>query len=189
MYCKETPSSTYEWKLSIFFRTIINLSTVSHCFTPLQEDNWEICQFYCQSGSFGDCKAWLVDKTQRWKLSSVDIVAIKVLRMRKFVVEFIPQGIHSKSEKVSGTAFSVKKIAKTFWVILGPFRVFLGHFGSHWAIFGPNCGKFAESSIFFAGSLGSRYSLLECMPQGVLALRQCWPILHQILHTKVGQIL
>ena len=77
--------------------------------------------------------------------------------MRKFVVEFIPQGIHSKSEKVSGTAFSVKKIAKTFWVILGPFRVFLGHFGPFWIIFGPFCGIFGQicgKFNFFCGIVG-----------------------------------
>ena len=61
------------------------------------------------------------------------------------MVEFIPQGIHSKSEKVSGTAFSVKKIAKTFWVILGPFRVFLGHFGSYLGHIGPFLGQIAEN--------------------------------------------
>jgi len=27
-------------------------------------DNWAICQTFCQSGAFGDCKAWLFDKTQ-----------------------------------------------------------------------------------------------------------------------------
>ena len=40
----------------------------------------------------------------------------------------------TKSEKVCGTAFSVKKklrvIFGTFWVIPGPFWAFLGHFGS-----------------------------------------------------------
>ena len=49
----------------------------------MQVDNWAICQTFCQSGAFGDCKAWLFDKSQRWKLSSVDIVAIKVLWVRK----------------------------------------------------------------------------------------------------------
>ena len=68
--------------------------------------------------------------------------------------------IHSKSEKVCGTAFSVKKIAEKvrksgrhfwaiwgnfgpFWVIFGPFwiilghsRVILGHLGSFGVIFG-----------------------------------------------------
>ena len=46
--------------------------------------------------------------------------------------------IHSKSKKVCGTAFSVKKNAEKvrvifgpFWVILGPFWTFLGHL---WAI-------------------------------------------------------
>ena len=40
--------------------------------------------------------------------------------------------IHSKSEKVCGTAFSVKKIAEkcvNLGVIFGPFGVILGHFG------------------------------------------------------------
>ena len=56
-----------------------------------------------------------------------------------------------------------------FWAILGHFGhiwVTLGHFGSFLAIFGPFrgifgqiCGKFN----FFAGSLESRDSLLECM--------------------------
>ena len=43
-------------------------------------------------------------------------------------------GIHSKSEKVCGTAFSVRKIAEKCvnpGVIFGPFGVILGHF---WAI-------------------------------------------------------
>ena len=73
------------------------------------------------------------------------------------MVEFIPQGIHSKSEKVSGTAFSVKKIAKTFWVILGPFRVFLGHFGSYLGHIGPFLGQIAENLQkvqFFCGIVG-----------------------------------
>ena len=42
------------------------------------------------------------------------------------------------------------------WVILGPLWTILGHF---W----PFLDKFAESSNFFAGSLGSRDSLLECI--------------------------
>ena len=77
--------------------------------------------------------------------------------------------IHSKSEKVCGTAFSVKKklrkkcvnpgvifgpfwvIFGAFWIILGHSRailghiwVTLGHFGSFLAIFGPFCGFFGE---------------------------------------------
>ena len=62
--------------------------------------------------------------------------------------------IHSKSEKVCGTAYSVKKncgisaghcwaILGSFWVILGPccafwaiFGSYLGHFGPFWVIFG-----------------------------------------------------
>ena len=39
--------------------------------------------------------------------------------------------IHSKSEKVCGTAFSVKKFAEKVRVILGPFWVI---FGPLWAI-------------------------------------------------------
>ena len=52
-------------------------------------------------------------------------------------------GIHSKSEKVCGTAFSVRKIAEKCvnpGVIFGPFGVilvhfgsFLGHLGSFWS--------------------------------------------------------
>ena len=55
--------------------------------------------------------------------------------------------IHSKSEKVCGTAFSDKKLRKkcvnpgiifgSFDVILGHFGSFLGHFGSFWVIIGP----------------------------------------------------
>ena len=78
--------------------------------------------------------------------------------------------IHSKSEKVCGTAFSVKKYcgksAGHFWAILGIFGSYLCHFGPFWVIFGPfrgifgkNCGKFN----FFAVPLGSRDLLLECM--------------------------
>ena len=48
--------------------------------------------------------------------------------------------IHSKSEKVCGTAFSVKKncgkSAGPFWATLGHFGSFLGHFGPFWVIFG-----------------------------------------------------
>ena len=64
-----------------------------------------------------------------------------------------PGIIHSKSEKVCGTAFSVKKKLRKFfgpfWVILGPFWAFLGHIwatlghlGSFLAIFGPFRGIF-----------------------------------------------
>ena len=85
--------------------------------------------------------------------------------------------IHSKSEKVCGTAFSVKKNCGSF---LGHFGSLLGHFrpcgailGYIWTTLGhfwPFLGhfvafldKFAESSNFFAAPLGSRDSLLECM--------------------------
>ena len=47
--------------------------------------------------------------------------------------------IHSKSEKVCGTAFSVKKNAEKvlkFWAILGHFWAILDHIGSFWAILG-----------------------------------------------------
>ena len=80
---------------------------------------------------------------------------------------FWPQPIHSKSEKVCGTAYSLKKncekvraIFGPFWVLLGhfgPFWVTLGHFGSFFAILGPFrgffgqiCGKFK----FFCGPVG-----------------------------------
>ena len=83
--------------------------------------------------------------------------------------------IHSKSEKVCGTAFSEKNIAEKVRVIFGPFWSFLGHFGSYlchfgpfWVIFGPFrgifgkiCGKFN----FFAAPLGLLGSLLECMDE------------------------
>ena len=101
-------------------------------------------------------------------------------------------GIHSKSEKVCETAFSVKKIAEkvrksgrhiwaiwgnfgpfwvflghfgSFWVILGPCWTIFGHFGSFLAIFGPFRGMFGQSGKFqfFAAPLGSWGSLLECM--------------------------
>ena len=65
--------------------------------------------------------------------------------------------IHSKSEKVCGTAFSLKKIAEKvrksgrhIWAIWGNFGPFLGHFVAY-------LDKFAESSIF-------------CGPVGVLGL-------------------
>ena len=65
--------------------------------------------------------------------------------------------IHSKSEKVWGTAFSVKKIAEKvrksgrhiwaiwgnfgpFWIILGLSRAMLDHFGPFGVIFGPLWG-------------------------------------------------
>ena len=61
--------------------------------------------------------------------------------------------IHSKSEKVNGTAFSVnKKLRKKCanrGVIFGPFGVifgpFLGHFGSFLGHFVAFLDKFAES--------------------------------------------
>ena len=67
--------------------------------------------------------------------------------------------IHSKSEKVCGTAFSVKKnCGKSlghFWAMLGHFGSFLGHFGPFWAIlghiwatlghFGPFLGQVVEN--------------------------------------------
>ena len=70
--------------------------------------------------------------------------------------------IHSKREKVCGIAFSVKIFlghSGSFWVILGPFWAIwgniwttLGHFGSFLGHFVAFLEKFAESSIFFAGS-------------------------------------
>ena len=74
-------------------------------------------------------------------------------------------------------AFSVKKNCGSFschfgsfWVILGPFWAMLGHIWATLGHFWPFLGhfmafldKFAKSSIFVAGSLGSRYSLLECL--------------------------
>ena len=70
-----------------------------------------------------------------------------------------------------------------FWVIFGPLRIilghsrailghfgsYLGHFGPFWVIFGPFCGIFGQicgKVNFFAGSLGSRYLLSECMLGG-----------------------
>ena len=68
--------------------------------------------------------------------------------------------IHSKSEKVCGTAFSVKKkcgkSAGHFWVILGPFWTFLGLFGPFGVIFG-------HFFNFFSALLQLGNSLLECM--------------------------
>ena len=78
------------------------------------------------------------------------------------------KSIHSKSQKVCGTAFSVKKIAEKCvnpGVIFGPIGIILGHsraiLGHIWAILGhfwPFLGhfvafldKFAENSNFFAG--------------------------------------
>ena len=66
-----------------------------------------------------------------------------------------PLSILSKSEKVCGTAFSVKKklrnkyinpgvIFGPFGVILGHYGSFLSHFGSLWVIFGPFCGIFGH---------------------------------------------
>ena len=66
--------------------------------------------------------------------------------------------IHSKSEKVCGTAFSVKKncgkSVGPFWAILGYFGSFFCHFGSYLAIFGPFYGIFGQicgKFNFFAG--------------------------------------
>ena len=93
--------------------------------------------------------------------------------------------IHSKSEKVRGTAFSVKKYcvrsAGHFWAILGHSWAILGIFGPFWVIFvplwvifgpfrgifGKNCGKLK----IFAAPLGSRDSLLECMYIGKTATK------------------
>ena len=64
--------------------------------------------------------------------------------------------------------FQSNEIAGHFLAILGHLGSFLGHFGSYLGHFGPFLGhfvafldKFAESSIFFAGSLESRDSLLD----------------------------
>ena len=75
----------------------------------------------------------------------------------------------------------------SFLAILGHFWSFLGHFGSFLVILGhfwPFLGhfvafldKFAESSNFFAGSLESRDSLLECMQariKNLLLPAQIW---------------
>ena len=53
--------------------------------------------------------------------------------------------IHSKSEKVCGTAFSVKKNGGKVRAIFGPFWVISGHFLGHFVAY---LDKFAESSIF-----------------------------------------
>ena len=62
---------------------------------------------------------------------------------------FSATNIHSKSEKVCRTAFSVKRkncgkkcvnmgvIFGPFWVILAHFGSFLGYFGPFWVILGP----------------------------------------------------
>ena len=55
-------------------------------------------------------------------------------RMMSIETDNSPQTIHSKSKKVCGTAFSVKKNAEKLRVIFGPFWVILGPF---WVIFGP----------------------------------------------------
>ena len=55
--------------------------------------------------------------------------------------------IHSKSEKVCGTAFSVKKIAEKVRVIFGPFGVIWGHF---WAIVGQLGSFLGQSGPFWA---------------------------------------
>ena len=44
--------------------------------------------------------------------------------------------IHSKSEKVFGTAFSIKKYCGKVRVIFGPFVVILGHLWSFWVVLG-----------------------------------------------------
>ena len=72
-----------------------------------------------------------------------------------------PGIIHSKSEKVCGTAFSVKKNCGQF---LGHFGSFLGHFRPFWIILGhiwttlghvgSFLGQIAESSIFLRDCLG-----------------------------------
>ena len=66
--------------------------------------------------------------------------------------------IHSKSEKVCRTAFSVNKNCGN---LLDHFGSFLGHFGHFWAFLGH---IWATLGHFWAKmwSLGSRYSLLEC---------------------------
>ena len=47
------------------------------------------------------------------------------------------KSIHSKSGKVCGTAFSVKKNAGHFWFILGHSWAIWGLFGPFRVIFGP----------------------------------------------------
>ena len=60
--------------------------------------------------------------------------------------------IHSKSEKVCGTAFSVKKYcgksAGHFWAILGHICATLGHFGSLMGHFVAFLENIVETSIF-----------------------------------------
>ena len=60
---------------------------------------------------------------------------------RSFIVAVKPrQGIHSKSEKVCGTAFSVKEILRKsgrhFWAISGNFGLFWVIFWLFWIILG-----------------------------------------------------
>ena len=90
---------------------------------------------------------------------SVRISIVKQLHCR------LLGSIHSKSEKVCRTAFSVKKNCEnslghfgSFLGHFGPFVAILGHFASYlahcrpfWVIFGPNCKKKFE---FFYGLAG-----------------------------------
>ena len=70
--------------------------------------------------------------------------------------------IHSKSEKVCGTAFSVKKkiaekvqvILGPFWVIFGPLWAILGHFGHFWAILWHFWTNLRKVQIFLRDSWG-----------------------------------
>ena len=112
---------------------------------------------------------------------------IELCLLQKIGLSIYASSIHSKSEKVCGTAFSVKKYcgksAGHFWATLGHFGsfwAFLGHFGSYLCHFGPFgvifgpfrgifgqiCGKFN----FFAALLESRNSLLECMASSLFVL-------------------
>ena len=109
--------------------------------------------------------------------------------MRQTKIDLFILVIHSKSEKVCGTAFSVKKncgkSSGYFWaiflVILGPFWVI---FGPLWAILGSFLAiswhfwtNLRKVQIFLWPRLELRDLLLECMMMMTWLRRWWWEII------------
>ena len=87
----------------------------------------------------------------------ISILYPYILKAKKFAEPLFQSKKIAEKVRKSGRHFwAIWGNCGPFWVIFGPLWIILGHFVAF-------LDKFAESSIFFAGSLGSRDSLLECM--------------------------